>query len=123
MEYDNSVEKRRFVRAKFPCRIKIYFPKEHIVLSSTRNIGAGGIRVIVEEKLEVSSIVGLDIYLEDEPISCKGRVVWSVEYVGHADDSPKCNFFYDTGIEFAQISEEDRNVVSSFVKAVIAKEK
>ena len=74
-----GIEKRRFVRANFPCKIAIYTPAQHILASHTENIGAGGVRVILEEKLEIASNVGLEIYLEKEPIVCEGKIVWVVE--------------------------------------------
>jgi len=104
------MEQRRFVRAKFDCKIIIHAPKEHIIVSHTENIGAGGIMVIIDENLEVSSMVGLEIYLNGEPITCSGRVAWVVENQGR----------YDTGVEFVKISEEDRRVIDNLVKSIVS---
>jgi len=124
------LEKRRFVRANFACKIiirsvrgnpsradaaaraanGIHTPKERVIITCTENIGAGGIRVIINEKIDIASMVGLEIYLNDELIACGGKIVWVVE-VGK-------NF--DTGIEFHQIDEEDRRVIDNFVRAIVS---
>ncbi|MCM8819248.1 MAG: PilZ domain-containing protein [Candidatus Omnitrophica bacterium] len=117
-----GVEKRRFVRANYPCRIVIYTPKEHTIFTHTENVGAGGIRVIIEEKLNIGEIVGLELYLfeEKEPIPCKGRVVWVVEKESRYR---KNLFFFDTGFEFSQISDVDRETIKRLVEAIIFEKK
>jgi c-di-GMP-binding flagellar brake protein YcgR len=113
----NGVEKRRFVRANFPCKILVYTPQERTISTHTENIGAGGVRVLIEERMEISSIVGLEIYLAQEPIICKGKVVWMVE----KKSCYRRDFiFYDTGIEFVDMKEEDRKVIKNCVEAIVA---
>ncbi|MFH1504938.1 MAG: PilZ domain-containing protein [Candidatus Omnitrophota bacterium] len=109
MDWDKA-EKRRFVRANFDCKIIIHTPKEHIIISHTENIGVGGVRVFVDEKLNISSEVGLEIYLGQSPISCKGKIAWVVE---RADR-------FDTGIEFLEISEKDERVISNIVENIVS---
>ena len=116
MNYKGS-EKRRFIRACFPCKIAIHTPGEQIIKTHTENIGAGGVRVIIDEKLIISSTVGLQIYLGDEPISCEGRVVWAVD---RKDLQTSKSFKVDTGIEFYKIDEESQRVIRHFVDAVVA---
>ena len=116
MNYKGS-EKRRFVRARFPCKIVIQTPREQVIKTHTENIGAGGVRVIIDTKLIISSTVGLQIYLGDEAISCEGRVVWAVDNQGPAASEP---LKVDTGIEFYKIDEESQRVTRNFVDAVVA---
>lgn len=104
------VEKRRFIRADFACRIIIRAPEEMIINSRTENIGAGGVRVILDKKLNILSKAGLEIFLNGEPVKCDARVVWVVE-----KDS---NF--DTGIEFCGIDEEDEKVIDNLVKNIVS---
>lgn len=114
----NGREKRSFVRANFPCKIIIYtVGKEHIIVSHTENIGAGGVRVIIEECLDISSQVGLELFLGGAQIICKGRIVWVVERSG--SNNVEANV-WDTGIEFRKISERDRKIVDSFVKTIVS---
>jgi len=114
----NGREKRSFVRANFPCKIIIYTPEEeHTIVAHTENIGAGGVRVIIEECLDISSQVGLELFLGGAQIICKGRIVWVLERSG--SNNVESNV-WDTGIEFREISERDRKIVNSFVKTIIS---
>jgi len=116
----DGVEKRNFIRANFPCKIIIYTPSEHTLISHTENIGAGGVRVIIEESLDISSLVGLEVFLSGAQIICKGRIVWVVEKSG--SEKTEANI-WDTGIEFYEIAERDRKIVESFVNAAISGQK
>jgi len=111
----NGIEKRRFVRANFPCKIVIYTPARHTIVTHTENIGAGGLRVIIDEKLDISSLVDLEIRLNNEPIKSKGRVVWVIKTTDSSSSQPTR---YDTGIEFYQIDEADREVINNFVETI-----
>ena len=113
----NGSDKRSFVRANFPCKIIIYtLGEEHTVVAHTENIGAGGVRVIIEECLDISSQVGLELFLGGTQIICKGRIVWVVKRPGSSNVEVNV---WDTGIEFREISERDRKIVNSFVKTII----
>jgi c-di-GMP-binding flagellar brake protein YcgR len=116
----NGIEKRRFVRANFPCKIIIRPPHKHTISTHTENISAGGVRVIIEERLEISLTVGLEIYLENEPIACKGRAVWVVD---KESSYRKGLFFFDTGIEFIDIKEEDRQKIDKIIETIVFGEK
>ncbi|NQT28733.1 MAG: PilZ domain-containing protein [Candidatus Omnitrophica bacterium] len=116
----NGVEIRNFIRANFPCKITIHTPSDHVLISHTENIGAGGVRVIIGEYLDISSLVGLEVFLGGAQIICKGRIVWVVEKSG--SEKREANI-WDTGIEFYDIAERDRKVVESFVNTVISDQK
>ncbi|MCK9572843.1 MAG: PilZ domain-containing protein [Candidatus Omnitrophica bacterium] len=119
MDYQ-GMEKRRFVRAKFPCSISIHTLHEHIITTYTENISAGGVRVIIEEKLEMSSTVGLEVQINKNIIVCKGRIVWVVDR-----ESPykKGLRYHDTGIEFYEINENDRRVINDAIEEILKCEK
>ncbi|MDD4955024.1 MAG: PilZ domain-containing protein [Candidatus Omnitrophica bacterium] len=119
MDYQ-GIEKRRFIRAKFPCVILIHTLHEHVITTYTENISAGGVRVVIEEKLETSSTVGLEIQIKSNTIACKGRIVWVVD-----KESPykKGVFYYDTGIEFYEIKEEGRHIISDAIEEILKTEK
>ena len=116
----NGKEKRRFVRAKFPCKIIVNTPEEYTIVSHTEDIGTGGIRVIIPDKLNISSIVGFEIFLKNGGIKGKGRVVW---VVNKGNSLFGDGIVFDTGVEFIEISEEDRRVVDNFVESVISSKK
>ena len=111
-----GLEKRRFVRAKFPCKIIVYPPCEHVIISHTEDISAGGVRVIISDNLDISSLVGLEIYLKEKPIACKGRVVWVVEKANSASDKSS---MFDTGIEFYEINEKDKETIGKLVETIV----
>ena len=115
-----GVEKRYFVRANLPCRIIVHTPTENIIITHTENIGAGGIMVILDERLTISSSVDLEIFLDDEPIKCEARIVWVIEK--ETSDTAK-DMRWDTGVEFYKIDKEDCNIINNFVEGVVANEK
>tara|TARA_B100000315_G_C14572117_1_gene586126 strand:- start:2266 stop:2631 length:366 start_codon:yes stop_codon:yes gene_type:complete len=115
MGYEGS-EKRRFVRANFPCKIIIQTPLEHMIATHTEDIGAGGVRVLIEEKLDVHAQVNLELHLNGEPISCQARIVWVLEKKTPGIDE---STLYDTGIEFSQIKDKDQKKINDMVKKII----
>jgi len=115
MQYNGS-EKRRFVRANVPCKIIIYTPAEYAITTCTKNIGAGGVRVVINEKLDIFSSVNLELYLAERVITSKARIVWVLDKPAEAIDEPD---MYDTGIEFCEIAPEDRKVIGDFVDKLI----
>lgn len=90
-------EKRRYKRGDIHCRVFAYVAEPRVIGAFTENVSEGGLRAILDEKLQVSSIINLELFLHDDPTICKGKVVWvkpikSSEYPGL--------YFFDTGIEF-----------------------
>jgi c-di-GMP-binding flagellar brake protein YcgR len=116
----DGMEKRRFIRANIPLKIIIYSPHEHTITTQTENIGAGGLRVIINEKLDTASISSLEFSLNDKIITCKGRVVWVLQ---NPTVSTQTLDTYDTGFEFFDINQDDRESVSEFVDNIISKKK
>ncbi|MCF7894472.1 MAG: PilZ domain-containing protein [Candidatus Omnitrophica bacterium] len=107
-------ERRRFRRVSFPCKIYILTAPLHVIKCKTENIGAGGVRVLIDENLPVSTTVGLELYLSQKLIKCRGKVVWIVERKDQKK-GPK----FDIGLEFHQISSEDRETIDIFVKSLV----
>ena len=107
------VERRNFVRVKIPCKITILQPSDLTLDCHTENISAGGIRVMIGEKLGISSIVNLVIYVPgQEPILCQGKVIWS--FARKTKESP-ASLFFDTGIEFSSIEDKDVEAIKELV--------
>jgi len=112
-----GTEKRRFVRVEYPCQITIRY-ENNIITTYSENISEGGIRAILEEKLETHSFVNLEISgVKKEAIFCKGEVRWVTEREtpGRAPLS-----FYDTGIQFHNIKEEDIQAIKNLVSSIIS---
>ncbi len=112
-------EKRRFPRAKFPCKVVIYLPWEHVLVTHTENIGCGGIRVVVEEDLDVSSVVGVEVFFDNEKaIRCKGKVVWKLEVKNPLAEDV---LFFDLGLEFMDIKEKDKEIIKKLIDSLLEK--
>jgi len=88
----NGMERRRFQRRRIPCKIFVFVPQEKIISTHTEDISEEGVRVIIDEKLMVDSIVKVELYIEDEPTICEGRIAWTSQ----CDPEEK---LYNTGIE------------------------
>lgn len=112
-------EKRGFPRANVACKISVVSGERLLIFSShTENIGAGGIRVIIEEKIEYSTAVDLDLFLLDKekPLKCKGQIVW-INEIKPTENKPR---LFDTGIQFIEISDSDRRQIRKFVHTVLS---
>jgi c-di-GMP-binding flagellar brake protein YcgR len=109
-------EKRKYIRLNLLADVihKKRAPTEQEKLMLMKNISSGGICIIVYEKLKVSDVLDLKIYLpgENEPIDIVGRVAWLKEFsIGDSNVGKR----YDAGIEFIKINEQDRNRINKYV--------
>ncbi|MFQ5953124.1 MAG: PilZ domain-containing protein [Candidatus Omnitrophota bacterium] len=115
----DGIDQRRFPRVNYKCLIRISEGgREEVIDTFTENIGAGGICVVLEKGFDLFEKVGLEVSLggSDEPIHCDGSIVWVVKR-HPAKKTEKLKF--DTGIEFINIQENDRERVSRLVDDII----
>lgn len=73
----NGLNRRRFIRVKYPFTIHIYPSQDKPISAYTEDISEEGVGVTLKQELAVSSKVGLEIYLEPEPVTCRGEIVWT----------------------------------------------
>jgi len=104
-------ERRRFPRANFLCKIIVRANKKEY-FATTQNISSGGIRVILEDKLEVGTDTQITIFTSRQ-IECQARVVWVLP-ADEIQDS------FDTGIEFTQISKQDKDFLEVLVDTLLS---
>lgn len=110
----NGIDRRRFPRVRYKCLI--YIRKRgstKTISTTTENIGAGGICVILSEDLGLFQGVNLEVDIENglpTNIKCSGTVVWVVK---KHDITSKIQ--YDTGVEFVDITEEGAERISKIV--------
>ena len=116
------IEKRKFPRVNITCKLSVVFADRLLVFNThTENMSAAGIRVILQEKLNISTMVDIDLFLlgKEIPIRCKGRVVWANEItpvgIRHR--------LFDTGIEFIEINDYNREEIIKFVNDLLAQER
>lgn len=111
-------ERRKYPRLS--AAVVEYFPvgkEESTETSFTRDVGAGGICIIVSERIEKDTILALKIYLPDidTPIEAKGKVVWINESSFLRTKASKKGH-YDLGIEFVTLGEKDREKIYHYVR-------
>lgn len=110
----NGVERRHYPRLRSAVIEYSFMDKESPEEAAfTRDVGAGGISIIVNEKIELEVLLILKIYLPDynDPVKAKGKVVWRQESAFKLPQTTR----YDIGIEFFEISDEDKQKISEYV--------
>lgn len=117
-----GINQRKFPRVSYKCHIKVTAQGHEEVLETfTENIGSGGICVVLDKDFGLFETVGLEVFIDngDSPIVCNGTIVWVVRRhpatKGEADH-------YDTGIEFQDIQDEDRDRITRLVHDILESE-
>jgi len=115
-ENNVNVERRRFPRLDTSVDIEYgIFKKESLQEGKavTKNISAGGICLIVYEKIEIGTILDIRSNLKDINyiIKARGKIVWSSNFTVMPGNIAR----YDLGIEFVEIKEDDRQKLSQYV--------
>jgi len=111
-----DIEKRQFPRITLICKISVVFGERLLVfISHTENMGVGGIRVILGEKLHISTEVEVELFLpeRENPLKCKGQIIW-VKELNPTRIKP-CLF--DTGIKFVGMSSSEQELLKKIVNA------
>ncbi len=107
-------EKRKFIRLELPIEVKYRISIDPVVenKSLSKDISAGGLRMILKEKLPPGLLLEIKINIPDDErlISTSGEIVWQDEIV--IDREVK----YETGIRFVNISTEDREKISRYIR-------
>ncbi len=101
-----GMNQRRFPRVQSRCVVTVRQRGATSAISTvTENIGVGGVCVLLDQGIDIFSLVELELTLEEgkPPIRSQGTVVWVVR---QRELKKKQNF--DTGIEFTTLSPEDK---------------
>ena len=108
-------ERRRFVRLNISVEIQYTVLEKETpdeLKAKSRNISAGGICIIADEKIATDNILILSIYLpaDEMPIIAKGKVVWARPFeIGKEGER------FDVGVEFIEIDPKDRKKIDQYV--------
>ena len=102
-------ESRQHQRAKVSWPVTIQ-TEEGTIERATYNISPDGAFISGLSPLELHEVVDMTISGPDHPITVKARVVWSSSQIPPKEDMPR-----GAGVEFINISDEDREKISSFV--------
>ena len=84
--------------------------EEGTIERATYNISPHGAFIRGLSPLELHEVVDMTFSGPDHPITVKARVVWSSSQVPPKEDMPR-----GVGVEFINISDEDREIISAFV--------
>jgi c-di-GMP-binding flagellar brake protein YcgR len=111
-------ERRKFIRVAYFTGVKWkditgYAKVLGFIPDGSRNISAGGIRMISSIRLKVGQELKLEFpLLGHQLVDIRGEVKW-VSRVGkdEEDSSPA----YNMGVEFLDIKDEDRDFIDKFV--------
>jgi c-di-GMP-binding flagellar brake protein YcgR len=115
------VERRKFPRVNVRYEVKIICegtiilgkPQGYTFHTYTEDLSQGGVRVTLEQEVQVGSLVNLELYVNNEktlPARCKGIVSWTKIIEG---TSPP--LFY-TGIQFLDL---ESDVGSQIIKGIV----
>lgn len=120
-----GLNRRQFPRVNYPCLVVIRDEdnddnnnKSSTILTHTENIGIGGVCVVLKQNVKMFSVVELELDLLDlgEHIRCNGKVVWNVQRQSGAREKP---LFFDIGIEFVDIIDEDQQRLERIVERLV----
>ena len=113
-------ERRQFPRLNSSADVEYTILKKGMLpgeKTATKNISAGGICLIVYEKIGLGSLLALSIHFIDIDyvLEAKGRVIWSSSFTVGSDGRER----YDLGIEFTEMDESDRQKISQYIFRLI----
>lgn len=100
----DDVDRRRYIRIKFPFTVHIYTPEDCKISAYTENISPGGVMVTLMHELELAALAALKIYTREKAVDCRGKVAWVKKRESKYLEG---KVFFDTGIEFEQIDKKD----------------
>lgn len=111
-----GINRRKFPRAEYPCRITIRI-KDHPdnISTQTENIGMGGISIAIPRDLGIFAPVEIRLDLQDgQPVvMCDGTIMWVVEIKKEKEQT------YDTGIEFTNLKRKDADRINFIVEKIL----
>lgn len=120
----DGLNRRKFPRVNYPCLVVVRKDKDtsEVILTHTENIGIGGVCFTLKQNIKLFERVDLEIDLLDlgEHIRCKGKVVWNVQRKSNEKKKP---LFYDTGIEFDDISVREQERLKEIVERLAKSQK
>ena len=117
----DGINRRKFPRVNYPCLVVIRNDGtlgNDVILTHTENVGIGGVCVTLKKNVRLFSPVELELDLLDlgNHIKCSGKVVWNIQ---RRIDAAKKPLFYDVGIEFEDITPEDRERLVKVVRHLV----
>lgn len=118
-KYGRAEERRQYPRASTAMPVQyrgIRQASDAVVGTIARDISGGGVRLVVNEFISVFTrlVVEVSIPPTPKPIRATSKVVW-VRKRPYGEQ-------YEVGMEFVDITEEDKRNISNFVERSIPKQ-
>lgn len=115
--------KRKFPRVNYPCSITVWRQdgSSEVVMANTANISGGGICVFFNEALALETLldIRIDNFFEGNPLKCRGKVVRCKADTSTVSSRQK---FYEVGIEFLEMDDNQRQYLLGFVERLMGLE-
>lgn len=107
-------EKRRFIRFEIALKVNFIVQKKDLKAERTgitKDVSAGGLQLLTEEKLETGNKLELKVFIPGalNPAHLNGIVLWSKET--DTGKGPSCG----AGIEFGDVEEDNKNTFLKFL--------
>lgn len=115
----SGIDTRRGVRVAFECVVIVRKKETSLVFrTQTENISIGGVCVILDKTLLKNTPVEVELFLPDDPIpiTCGGKVAWSFRRNEYSKKKPSQ---FDTGLEFAVITDEDKSRLKRIIEELL----
>jgi c-di-GMP-binding flagellar brake protein YcgR len=113
-------ERRKYIRLEKPISIAYTRTQssEKEKLSYSKNIGKGGVCLVLYEELKESDTLDLKIYLPEDkiPVNTRGKVVWINEFT--TEGMPRGQRMFYAGVEFTAMDEQQVEKINDYISSV-----
>lgn len=111
-------ERRRHVRFERDLEVEYYIEKKpHLKTGNTVNVSRGGMKLLLDEKLPVGTIIDLKalIPVRNRTVEIEAKVVWTKEA---QNNDPHGKRFFHSGIKFIAIKEPSDAHFSEYINSL-----
>ena len=113
-------DRRKFKRLRYGVKVEIsYYRKKPgdtdvIRKLKTKDISAGGIRVVLKDELEQGSLVSVRLVIPDtsKEVTCFAQVAWVATETAEG---------FETGFAFMDISNKEMTTIQGFIETELEK--
>ena len=109
-------ERREYVRldAGVNVNYKTSTAPNRGIVSTSKDISAGGIRFFTDQKLRIGSVIDLEISLPEQelPVSVNCEVVFSDEFSIMTESSKPT---FETAVKFISIEDKNKDKISKYI--------
>ncbi|MGB2705652.1 MAG: PilZ domain-containing protein [Candidatus Omnitrophota bacterium] len=120
--YWDGAERRSVDRLNISLQVK-YFENGTAQAVKSADISLGGIRLLLDEKIEKGTPLRVEIKLPDESslIKARGKVVWAEE--SQEDEKTYLKRLFNTGIKFSKFQDSDDRRLFDFIRNLQAQKR